>query len=48
MSLTPCSQGWAATNEDGLTVFADELLIIDSPYDWEVRNRLLSDPVRKP
>lgn len=44
-SLAPASDGWAA-EFTVLTVFARELWVIDSPYDWEVENRVLYRPLK--
>ena len=41
--LAPCSEGWAYRSP-GVVIVATELLYIDSPYDFEVRNRKIYLP----
>ncbi len=35
-------------NRNGINVIARELTVIDSPFDWEMRNRRIYIPIRKP
>lgn len=51
--ISPCSDGFmvqakSADGKPGLTVLAGEVHLIDSPFDWEVRNRRIYDPIRRP
>jgi len=52
-SLAPCSDGFVIERkpekgELGLSVIGTELHIIDSPYDWEMRNRRIYQPIQAP
>ncbi|MFQ5734754.1 MAG: hypothetical protein ACE5KM_22700 [Planctomycetaceae bacterium] len=47
-NIAPCTDGWLVESNDGMNVIAPELLVIDSPYDWEMRNRGIYLPIRKP
>lgn len=44
----PCSDGWMVESKDGMNVIASDLLIIDSPFDWEVKHRCIYQPIKKP
>lgn len=44
----PCSDGWMVESKDGMNVIAAELLVIDSPFDWEVKHRCVYQPIKKP
>lgn len=44
----PCTDGWLVESKDGVNVVAPELLVVDSPYDWEVKHRKVYKPIRKP
>lgn len=49
--VAPAHHGFAVVKKGsekkpGLTVIGSELWIIDSPFDWEVRNRRLYRPMR--
>lgn len=46
--VCPCSDGWLVESKDGINVVAPHLWIVDSPYDWEMRNRRIYCPIRKP
>jgi hypothetical protein len=46
--FSPCSEGWLVESKDGINVVAPHLSIVDSPYDWEMRNRRIYCPIRKP
>ncbi len=44
----PCTEGWMVESKDGINVTAPQLLVIDSPYDWEMKNRKIYRPITKP
>lgn len=44
----PCTEGWMARSKDGINVSARHLWIVDSPYDWEMKNRQVYRPIAKP
>lgn len=46
--LTSCTGGWLAESKDGLNVIAKSCIFIDSPYDWEMKNRRMYLPIKKP
>lgn len=35
-------------SNDGLNVIGRELIVIDSPFDWEMKHRGIYCPIRKP
>lgn len=47
-TIAPCTDGWLIESNDGMNVVAPKLLVIDSPFDWEMRNRGIYVPIRKP
>lgn len=47
ISKSSCG-GWVVESNDDINIVADELILIDSPYDWEMRNRVNYRPIRKP
>jgi hypothetical protein len=46
--ICPCTDGWLVESKDGINVVAPNMLMVDSPYDWEMRNRRIYCPIRKP
>lgn len=48
LNISRCTEGWMVENRNGLNVIARELTVIDSPFDWEMRNRHIYIPIRKP
>ena len=47
-NISRCTGGWLVENRNGINVIAKELTVIDSPFDWEARNRGIYLPIRKP
>lgn len=47
-NIVPCEDGWIIENKDGINVIARDVWVVASPYDWEMRNRRLYCPLRKP
>ena len=46
--ITRCSDGWVIESKDNGNVITSAIRVIDSDYDWEMRNRFLYYPIRKP
>ena len=44
----PCTEGWLVESKDRINVTAPDMVLIDSPYDWEMRNRRNYRPIKKP
>jgi len=48
LNITHTTDGWLFESTDGVNVIAPVLLYVDSPFDWEMRNRRIYIPIRKP
>lgn len=44
----PCTDGWMVESKDGINVSAAQMIVIDSPFDWEMRHRRTYRPIKKP
>ncbi len=44
----PSTDGWLVEAKDGINVSAPHMILIDSPFDWEMRNRRVYRPIKKP
>lgn len=52
-AFSPTDKGWAVfaksvDGKPGLVIEARELVIVDSPYDWEAKNRQVYNPIIRP
>ena len=47
-SITCCSDGWIFESKDNVNIITPEIRLIDSDYDFEMRNRIIYQPIRKP
>ena len=47
-NITRCSDGWMISLKNNVNVITPEIRVIESPYDWEMRNRRIYRPIRKP
>ena len=47
-SITRSMDGWILESKDNINVITPEIRLIDSPFDWEMRNRRIFRPIRKP
>lgn len=43
-----CSDGWMVESKDDLNVVGADLIVVDSPFDWEVKHRKVYKPISKP
>lgn len=48
VNISRCTEGWIAENQNGINVIAKQLIVIDSSFDWEMRNRRIYRPIKKP
>lgn len=46
--ISRASGGWIVESKGGINVIAARFWFIDSHYDWEMRNRRIFRPIRKP
>lgn len=44
--ITPSTAGWCVELKNGLCVSARELVVIDSPFDWEMKHRVVYWPLK--
>ena len=44
-SISQCTDGWMIESVDGVNVISENLIFVDSPYDWEMRKRVLYNPI---
>lgn len=47
-SCVPCTEGWAFESKNNMLIIAQQIVFIDSTYDWEMRNRYIYLPIRIP
>lgn len=47
-SITQATEGWIVESKDNINVITPEIRLIDSTFDWEMRNRYIFRPIRKP
>ena len=47
-NIARCTDGWIVESNDDMNVIAAKLIVIDSPFDWEMKNRGIYMPIRKP
>lgn len=47
-NIAPATDGWMIESQDGINVTAGKLLLIESDFDWELRNRRVYRPMQMP